>query len=144
MEYKQFVPEKLYAKTSDFFESKDKSDFTISQNSESSVLIEYTGAKADSNSSMKLFIYEDHCDFEFTNNQCLSITLMYDDADFNEWMSGNYDYGTELAHQFQMRYNEVFEERINASGDTSFDEDFQIYFIGSFVNYILNETIYED
>jgi len=144
MEYKQIVPEQLYAKISDFFESKDKSEFTIFQNSESSTLVDYIGAKADSNSTMKLFIYEDHCDFEFTNNQCLCITLMYDDADFNEWMSGNYDYGTELAHQFQIRYNEVFEERMNAGGDTSFDEDFSIYFLGNFINYILNDTIYED
>ena len=113
MEYKQIVTEKLYAKISDFFESKDKSDFTISQNSESSTLVEYTGDKADPNSTMKLFIYEDHCDFEFTNNQCLCVTLMYDDAEFNDWMSGNHDYGTELAHQFQIRYNEIFEARIN-------------------------------
>jgi hypothetical protein len=144
MEYKQIVPEKLYTKISDFFDSKDKSDFTISQNSESSTLVEYTGAKADPNSTMKLFIYEDHCDFEFTNNQCLCVTLMYDDAEFNDWMSGNHDYGTELAHQFQMRYNELFEERRNADGDTSFDYDFSIYFLGSFINYILNETIYAD
>jgi hypothetical protein len=41
MEFKQIVPEKLYAKISDFFESKDKSDFSISQKSESSTLVEY-------------------------------------------------------------------------------------------------------
>ena len=144
MEYKQIVPEKLYAKISDFFESKDKSDFTISQNSESSTLVEYTGAKADPNSTMKLFIYEDHCDFEFQNIQNLKITLSYEDSEFNEWMIGNSDSGTELANQFQIRYNELFEARINEGGDTSFDEDFQIYFIGSFINHILNETIYED
>jgi hypothetical protein len=69
---------------------------------------------------------------------------MYDDAEFNDWMSGNHDYGTELAHQFQMRYNELFEERRNADGDTSFDYDFSSYFLGSFINYILNETIYAD
>ena len=144
MEYKQIVPEKLYTKISDFFESKDKSDFLISQNSESSTLVEYTGAKADSNSTMKLFIYEDHCDFEFQNILNLIITIGYNDSEFDEWMSGSSEYGTELAHQFQVRYNHVFEERMNAGGDTSFDEDFQIYFIGSFINYILNETIYED
>ncbi len=144
MEFKQIVPEKLYAKISDFFESKDKSDFKISENSESSTLVEYTGAKADQNSIMKLFIYEDHCDFEFQNIQNLKITLNYNDSEFEEWMSGNSDSGTELANQFQIRYNELFEARINEGGDTSFDEDFQIYFIGSFINYILNATIYED
>jgi hypothetical protein len=144
MEYKQIVPEKLYAKISDFFDSKDKSDFTISQNSESSTLVEYTGAKADPNSTMKLFIYEDHCDFEFQNIQNLTITLNYNDSEFGKWMSGNAEYGTELAHQFQIRYNEIFEARINENADTAFDEDFQVYFLGSFVNYILNETIYED
>jgi hypothetical protein len=144
MEFKQIVPEKLYAKISDFFESKDKSDFKISENSESSTLVEYTGAKADQNSTMKLFIYEDHCDFEFQNIQNLKITLNYNDSEFEEWMSGNSDSGTELANQFQIRYNELFEARINGSGDTSFDEDFQVYFIGNFINYILNETIYED
>jgi hypothetical protein len=69
---------------------------------------------------------------------------MYDDAEFNDWMSGNLDYGTELAHQFQIRYNEIFEARINENADTAFDEDFQVYFIGNFINYILNETIYAD
>ena len=93
---------------------------------------------------MKLFIYEDHCDFEFQNIQNLKITLNYNDSEFEEWMSGNSDSGTELANQFQIRYNELFEARINEGGDTSFDEDFQIYFIGSFINYILNATIYED
>jgi hypothetical protein len=144
MEFMQIVPQKLYAKISEFFESKDKSEFAISQNSESSTLVEYTGAKADPNSTMKLFIYEDQCDFEFFNKQSLSITLIYEDSDFNDWMSGNSDCGTELANQFQNRYNELFEARINEGGNTSFDEDFQIYFIGSFINYILNETIYED
>ena len=144
MEFKQIVPVKLYSKISDFFESKDKSDFKISENSESSTLVEYTGAKADPNSTMKLFIYEDHCEFEFFNKHSLSIALIYEDSDFNDWMRGNSDCGTELANQFQIRYNELFEARINEGGDTSFDEDFQIYFIGSFINYILNETIYED
>jgi hypothetical protein len=144
MEYKQIVPEKLYAKISDFFESKDKSDFKISEISESSLLVEYTGSKADSNSTMKLFIYEDHCDFEFQNIQNLKITLSYEDNEFNEWMTGNSASGTELANQFQIRYNELFDARINEGADTAFDEDFQIYFIGSFVNFILNDTIYED
>lgn len=144
MEFRQIVPEKLYAKTSDFFELKDKSDFKISKNSESSILVEYTGSKADSNSTMKLFIYEDHCDFEFQNIQNLKITLNYEDDEFNEWTSGNSDSGTELANQFQIRYNELFDARINEGADTAFDEDFQIYFIGSFVNFILNDTIYED
>ena len=144
MEYNQFVPEKLYTKTSDFFESKDKSDFKISKISESSLLVEYTGSKADSNSTMKLFIYEDHCDFEFQNIQNLKITLSYEDNEFNEWMTGNSDSGTELANQFQIRYNELFDARIHEGADTAFDEDFQIYFIGSFVNYILNDTKYED
>jgi hypothetical protein len=144
MESKPIIPEKFYTKTSDFFESKDKSDFIISEISYSSVLVEYTGSRADPNSTMKLFIYEDHCDFEFQNIQNLTVTITYSDSEFDEWMSGNSENGTELAHQFQLRYNEVFEERKNAGGETSFDEDFQIYFIGSFINYILNDVIYED
>lgn len=144
MNYQEIIPAKLYSKVSDFFESKDKNDFSIKSNSGNNLCVEYIGRKADDNTSMKWFIYEDHCDFEFQNELNIIITLSYEDEDFDSWMDSNPEYGTELAHQFQMKYNESFENRINESSDTRFDEDFQINFIGNFINYALNNTLYED
>lgn len=144
MNFKELIPSVLYNKVSDFFESKDRTDFSINRIEEKNICVEYIGAKTDENTSIKWFIYEDHCDFEFQNKKNITITVSYEDADFDNWMDGNSEFGTELAHQFQLKFNETFENRINEESDTRFDEDFQIYFIGNFINYILNNTIYED
>lgn len=95
MESKPFIPEKFYTKTLDFFQSKDKSDFDISEISYSSVLVKYTGSRSDSNLSMKLFKYSDQCDFEFQNIKNLTVTIMFSEPEFDEWMSGISEYGTE-------------------------------------------------
>lgn len=141
--FNEIINSSLYNKISDFFEVKDTSDFEILKKADI-IEVKYIGKTADPNSKMNLFIYSDHCEFEFMNGQSLSISLDYDNAELDEWLGLDGEYGTMLARQFNLKYNEEFEERINSDSDTSFDEDFQIYFIGEFVNFILNETAYED
>ena len=127
-----------------FFEQKNQSDFVI-QIKDSAFLIMSTFPKADPTSNYHMEITATCCEFYFKNNEKgIFVEVLNEFEDFEQYFTSDESNGSTIARLLREKYRETFADQINSGNDLELDEDFNLYFIDNFVNYILNDVYIEE
>jgi hypothetical protein len=135
----------VFQRISSFFDSKDYENFSAQLNENNCLRIISKFPKADITSEYWLELNLSGLEFYFRNqNTGLYLEVLNEFDDFNSYFELDYDYGTAIAKLLNQKYNEVFESRIDSGDDLELDEDFKLYFIDNFVNYILNDVFLDE
>lgn len=134
---------KVYHVISQFFTEKDLSDFILEEVNDSFV-IKAKFPKADAASDYQMDISTAGCEFSFNNqNAGLHLEVLNEFENFDEYFVADKNHGSAIARLLRNDYREKFAEQIASGSDLELDEDFNVYFIDNFVNYILNDVYYE-
>jgi len=134
---------KFFLHCSSFFESKDQSSFII-KNEEDAVIIQSDFPKADPTTNYYLEITSNGCEFYFSNNnKGIYVEVLNEFDDFDDYFTADKKNGSTIASLLREKYSEAFSEKIAAGEDLELDEDFNLYFIDNFVNYLLNDVFLE-
>ena len=135
----------LFQRVSDFFDSKDNENFKAILINEDCLRIISEYSIADETTKYYLDMASTGLEFYFSNrNTGLYLEVLNEFDDFESYFDINYDYGSAIAEILHRKYREVFECRIESGDDLELDEDFKIFFIDNFVNYILNDVYIEE
>jgi hypothetical protein len=128
-----------------FINDKAKEDFVLLKISDGHIRISAIFPKAENSTSYHLDITHSDCEFHFTSrekNIYLEILNSFDD--FDNYFLEDEENGSTIAKILREKYRETFVDLINSGEDIQIDEDFNLYFIENFVNYILNNVYIEE
>lgn len=134
----------VYKHCSAFFENKDSSKFLLTREEES-IKITANFPKADATTAYHMEITANGCEFVFSsNNNGLYVEIINDFEDFDDYFEIDKQHGSFIARLLREKYREAFAEKIAANDDLELDEDFNLFFIDNFVNYILDDVYIEE
>jgi hypothetical protein len=141
----QRINSSVYQRVSNFFDSKEHDNFIAQRIDENSIRIISKHPKADETTNYYFDLTSTGLEFYFSNqNTGIYVDILNEFDDFESYFDVNYDYGSAIAEILHNKYKEVFESRIESGDDLELDEDFKMYFIDNFVNYILNDVYIEE
>jgi hypothetical protein len=128
-----------------FINDKAKEDFVLLKISDGHVRISAIFPKAENSTSYHFDITHNDCEFYFISREkWIYIEILNSLDDFENYFVEEEENGSMIARILREKYRETFADLINAGGDTQIDEDFNLYFIENFVNYILNNVYIEE
>jgi len=140
-EVAQKINPRIYTSVSSFFEVKDHEEFNALLTAENNVRITAKHPRADDTTIYYFEISSSGIEFQFSNqNQGIYAEILNEFDDIQSYFEVDYDYGSTVARLLNQKYQETFESRIDSGDDLALDEDFKVYFIDNFVNYILNDV----
>ena len=135
----------LFQRVSDFFASNDSDNFKAMLLNEDCLRIISKYPVADETTNYYLELTSTGLEFYFSNrNAGVYLEVLNEFDDLETYFVINYDYGSAIAEILYRKYRKVFESRIENGDDIELDEDFKMYFIDNFVNYILNDVYIEE
>ena len=136
---------KVAAYCSNFMNEKSKDHFTFVRISNDHIRISANFPKAENSTSYHFDITHTDCEFYFISREkWIYIEILNSFDDFENYFIEEEENGSIIARILREKYRETFADLINAGEDTQIDEDFNLYFIENFVNYILNNVYIEE
>jgi hypothetical protein len=130
---------------SDFISTKDKQEFKIETIEGGISRISATFPKADDSTSYYFDVSSNGCEFYFKNREKgLYVEVLNEFDNFEDYFTEDEENGSAIARLLREKYHETFAEHIDSGDYSQLDEDFNVYFIDNFVNYILNNVYIEE
>ena len=128
-----------------FLDEKDKKPFNLSFTSEDQIRISAQFPKSEPSVLYYFEITKSGCEVYFSaKGKHLYLEVLNEFEDFDSYFASDEEHGSTIAKMLKEKYKQVFADIIHTGEDLSIDEDFQLYFIENFVNYILNNVYIEE
>jgi hypothetical protein len=141
----QIINPIMFQWVSSFFDSKNHESFNPHLLNSNCLRITGQFPKSDETSIYWFELNSTGIEFYFScQNKGLYVEILNDFEDVNSYFDIDYDYGSTIARLLNQKYQDVFETQIESGNDMELDEDFKLYFIDNFVNYILNDVYFEE